>query len=476
VKKTLVWFRGKDLRISDHPALRTALDEGARQPGTVIPCFVLDPFFFAKELPNRMQFLLESLCALRDNLAHLGSKLVIVAGPSHQKIPELAAQFGADQVFAMRWVEPFARTRDARLANLLPIPFRLFEGETLHVPETIRNGSGSPYGVFTPFSKNFFANVAVEKPLPAPSALPACEVPKSVQLTEIPTLKQLGLHRNERLIVGGERNGKARLATFLSERAAGYAEGRDRMGEELTSRLSADLKFGTLSARTVYYAATKIAEEAKVSRVRFLTELVWREFSHMLLWEYPELLREPFRKDFVGFPWRADAASLKAWKEGQTGYPVVDAAARQLLGEGYVHNRARMVSASFFCKHLLLDYKLGEAHYMKYLVDGDWAQNNAGWQWSAGSGCDAQPYFRVFNPMTQGQKFDPKGDYVRRWVPELANLPSRYIHEPWNAPPLELAAAGVALGKNYPLPIVEHAKARQRFLDVAKTHFAKARA
>ncbi|HOD33124.1 MAG TPA: FAD-binding domain-containing protein, partial [Holophaga sp.] len=200
----------------------------------------------------------------------------------------------------------------------------------------------------------------------------------------------------------------------------------------------------------------------------FRNELLWREFAHHLLAEEPRLLSEPFRPAFGAFPWRKDDAAWEAWCEGRTGYPVVDAAARQLLSEGFVHNRARMVAASFLAKHLLLDYRRGEAHYLRWLADGDWACNNLGWQWSAGCGVDAQPWFRVFNPVTQGRKFDPAGDYVRRWVPELESLPDRWIHTPWEAPSAVLAQAGVHLGRTYPVPIVDHSQARARFLDTAK--------
>jgi deoxyribodipyrimidine photo-lyase len=202
----------------------------------------------------------------------------------------------------------------------------------------------------------------------------------------------------------------------------------------------------------------------------YTNELLWREFTHATLWDRPQLLERPFRADFEGFPWREDDEGWQAWVAGKTGYPVVDAAARQLLQEGFVHNRARMIAASFLTKHQLIHYKAGEAHYMKYLTDGDWAQNNAGWQWSAGCGTDAQPYFRVFNPQLQGEKFDPNGDYVRRYVPELAKLPAKYIHHPWDAPAKVLDAAGVKLGETYPEPIVEHGVARDRFLKIAESH------
>jgi deoxyribodipyrimidine photo-lyase len=236
----------------------------------------------------------------------------------------------------------------------------------------------------------------------------------------------------------------------------------DRPG---TSRLSVDLKFGTLSVRSIWRAVA--ATEAGASGRRYLNELLWREFGHHLLWEWPELLTQPFRPAFAGFPWREDAAEWRAWTEGRTGYPVVDAATRQLLAEGFVHNRARMVAASFLTKHLLQDYRQGEAHYLHWLTDGDWALNNAGWQWSAGCGCDAQPWFRIFNPVTQGQKFDPQGEYVRRWVPELAACPTAYIHEPWKAPALLRSTLA------YSEPIVNHALARERFLATAKGYLGR---
>jgi deoxyribodipyrimidine photo-lyase len=246
---------------------------------------------------------------------------------------------------------------------------------------------------------------------------------------------------------------------------ADYGVDRDRMDRPGTSRLSADLKFGTLSVRTVWQAAAT-AGMGESGR-RFLNELLWREFSHHLLWEWPDLLERPFRPGFADFPWRRDEVAWQAWTEGRTGYPVVDAAARQLLAEGFVHNRARMVAASFLTKHLLLDYRQGEAHYMHWLTDGDWAQNNSGWQWSAGCGCDAQPWFRIFNPTFQGLKFDPEGAYVKRWLPELADCPTAFIHEPWNLPKIE------RIRFDYPEPIVEHALARQRFLAVAKGHLGR---
>ncbi|NWJ39867.1 MAG: deoxyribodipyrimidine photo-lyase [Geothrix sp.] len=465
--RSIVWFRGKDLRLAEHAPLT-----GAAAAGEVIPLFVLDPFFFAperaRELPHRMQFLLDSLRALEADLAHLGSRLVVVSGRSGEVLPRLAAQWKVDQVLVHRWVEPFGRERDRRIAETLDrerIAFRLFEGETLLPPGSVRNGQGAMFRVFTPFARAAGARLDLDRALPAPRSLPPLPEGLAIETAPIPTLADLGLPLKPNLQTGGEKAAWARLKAFVSGPIADYGTDRDRMDRPGTSRLSADLKFGTLSARAVWQAAA--AAGAGESGRRFLNELLWREFSHHLLWEWPELLKAPFRADFTGFPWREDEADWRAWSEGRTGYPVVDAAARQLLAEGFVHNRARMVAASFLTKHLLLDYRLGEAHYLKWLTDGDWAQNSAGWQWSAGCGCDAQPWFRIFNPVAQGLKFDPEGAYVKRWVPELGGCPVAFIHEPWKLP------RGQRAHLDYPEPIVDHALARERFLATAKGHLGR---
>jgi deoxyribodipyrimidine photo-lyase len=471
--RTIVWFRGKDLRISDHAPLRDAV-----AAGEVIPLFVLDSYFFAparaRELPHRMQFLLDSLSALEAALAERGSRLFVVAGKSVEVVPRLVREWRADRVVAQRWVEPFARERDRRIREALGAKLELYEGETLMSPGTLRTGAGKPYSVFSQFARVFRETAMIGRPLPPPRTLPP--VPRDIRAraTVIPTCEQLGIERNPALLLGGEQAAKARLKRFLRDAAAAYPEHRDRMDLPGTSRLSADLKFGTISARQVWTAVENALDGTPAAR-SFLNELVWREFTHSTLWDRPELLEKPFRPAFAGFPWQYDEELWRAWVVGKTGYPVVDAAARQLLGEGFVHNRARMVSASFLCKHLLIDYRRGEAHYMKYLTDGDWAQNNAGWQWSAGCGCDAQPYFRIFNPVAQGEKFDPEGNYVRRLVPELAKMPARYIHNPSEAPEAVLRAAGVRLDKSYPRPVVDHRFARERFLAVAAQHLKRDR-
>ncbi len=467
--RTLVWFRGKDLRLADHAPLANAL-----AAGEVVPLFVLDPFFFAREraqqTPHRIQFLLESLTELMTSIERLGSRLLLATGKSHELVPELARRWNVQRVVAQAWAWPIGRERDRRVRQKLSVPLELFDGETLLAPGSLRTAGGTPYSVFTPFSRAFLKTMTVEKPLPAPAALPALppDVLATSPDTPLPSLADLGIAHNSALQRGGESEGQRRLAAFLKNSARQYHERRDRMDQDGTSRLSCDLKFGTVSIREVWARLRRSQDDG---RSTFANELIWREFAHSTLHDRPELLAEPFQAKFERFPWRHDEGGWRAWAEGATGYPVVDASARQLLTEGFVHNRARMISASFLTKHLLVDYKRGEAHYMRFLTDGDEANNNAGWQWSAGCGCDAQPYFRIFNPVTQGQKFDPDGAYVRRWLPQLARLPERFIHQPWQAPAAVLEHAGVRLGVDYPRPIVDHVAARQRFLETASAHF-----
>ena len=471
--RTLVWFRGKDLRVHDH----VPLAEAARS-GDVIPVFVLDPFFFepkhARTLPHRMQFLLESLEELRESIQKLGSELVVTAGRAIDRIPQLAEQLQVERVSAHRWTEPFGRKRDAIVAarlDALGIPFHLHEGELLRPPGLVRTGSGGIFRVFTPFARAHLKAGPPDPPIRAPRQLPP--LPKAARALSdaaIPTLADLGIEHNVHLVPGGERAANRRLTRFLNL-GNDFEKDRNDMASRGTSRLSQDHKFGTLSVRSVWHEATETLTGRNLER--FQLEVLWRSFHLENLHAAPNLLQDPFHPEFKGFPWAEDLPAFERWQRGETGYPLVDAAARQLLHEGYVQNRARMIAASFCTKHLLLPYWWGEAHYMKYLTDGDWAVNNGNWQWSAGCGCDAQPYFRVFNPISQGPKFDAAGDYVRRYVPELAKLGAKYIHAPWTAPPATLAQAGVKLGTTYPLPMVDHAKARTRFLETAKQFFRK---
>jgi deoxyribodipyrimidine photo-lyase len=475
--RTLVWFRGKDLRVTDHAPLADAV-----RAGDVIPLFVLDPYFFAparaRGTPHRIQFLLESLASLASAIRRRGSRLLIVPGASTTVVPRLARHWEVDRVVGYHWVAPVGRARDRVVAERLHVPFDLYDGETLVAPGSLRSGAGSPYVVFTAFARAFSRAALIGAPRRVPRRIPPLPRGVDAGTVDIPSLESLGLVRNPRVQRGGEEAAQRRLRRFL-DGAAGreYHDGRHRLDLEGTSRLSSDLKFGTLSVRTVWTAASRHLRGA--ARQAFLNELVWREFMHSTLFDRPELIDgHAFRPAWQRFPWRytqrgtpraraQETGDWHAWAEGTTGYPIVDAAARQLLAEGFVHNRARMIAASFLTRHLLIDYRRGEAHYMRYLTDGDWANNNGGWQWSAGCGADAQPYHRIFNPVTQGMRWDPSGGYVRRWVKELARLPDEYIHAPWTAPLSVRRDAGVELGRTYPRPIVDHRWARERFLQAA---------
>ena len=473
--RTLVWFRGKDLRLSDHLPLLDAI-----RHGEVVPLFVVDPYFFAPErarkLPNRMQFLVDSLTELAAAIGERGSQLLFVAGPSAHVVPEVAQLFAADRVVAHRWSEPVGIERDRRVSATLAkqgCRLELFEGETMAAPEQVLTGGGTPFAVFTPFARAFAKIVTIDAPRGTPRTLPPLPVvPAAVEkrLVAAPTLESIGITRNARVVEGGERASRARLTRFLKGPGADYEAGRNALGVAGTSRISQDLKFGTLSARGAWHVSQDGLDEHPNALRTFTNELVWREFAYDVMRSKPRVLQHPFRAGWERFPWRQDDAAWNAWITGTTGYPVVDASARQLLEEGFVHNRARMISASFLCKHLLMDYRLGEAHYLELLTDGDWAANNLGWQWSAGCGVDAQPWFRVFHPVTQGEKFDADGAYVRRYLPELAKLPARWLHHPWDAPAAELTRAGVELGRSYPRPIVDHSLARGRFLAAAEGH------
>jgi deoxyribodipyrimidine photo-lyase len=474
--RSLVWFRSQDLRLADHAPLTAAVS--SRE---LLPLYVLDPAE-AADVPSprrahRTQFWLDALHGLDRALRARGSRLVVVRGPADRVLPRLVDELHIDRVLAHRLTAPAARAMDERLRARLGPRLELREGETLVPPGSLRTGAGEPYTVFTAFARAWQVAAAIGAPLPAPRTLPPLP-PLPPALGEgsagLPTLAALGIHPNPSLLAGGEPEAQGRLRRFLRGGLARYASDRDRLDVDGTSRLSADLAVGTLSVRRVWRASER-SGRGGAGAAAFQRELLWREFAYATLWDRPGVLQTPFRPKFAGFPWREDPAGWHAWVDGTTGYPVVDAAARQLRTTGFVPNRARMIAASFLTKHLLLDFRRGEAHYLEQLTDGDLANNDAGWQWSAGTGCDPQPYFRVFSPVLQGERFDPDGTYVRRWVTELARMPARYIHRPWEAPPAVLRQAGVRLGADYPHPIVAHRFVRERFLQLAQRHLGQER-
>ena len=465
----IVWFR-RELRLADHAALRAAAESGA----PVLPLYVHDD-----ETPNAWRpggasrwWLHESLTALDASLDERGGKLVVRRGRTRDVLSALLEETNAGAVHATRSYEPFGTGCERDAAALCEdhgAAFRLHPGRVLFEPEDIVTKDGRPYRVFTPFWK------ACLKSDPPPAPKPVPHVKSFAKADSVP-LGALGLLPSKPDWAGGLREtwrpgetaAQAALTAFIDDRMSAYADRRDDLFGATTSRLSPHLHFGEIGPAQVWHAMSHAVEaskgQARRSAETFLKELGWREFSYHLLHSFPGLPDTPLRPAFAQFPWRGDAAALSAWQRGQTGYPVVDAAMRQLWATGWMPNRARMIVASFLVKHLLLPWQEGEAWFWDTLVDADLANNAASWQWVAGCGADAAPYFRIFNPILQGRKFDPEGEYVRNWVPELARLPVAGIHAPWEVPPLTLASAGVELGRTYPEPIVDHAAARARAL------------
>ncbi|MGF1462421.1 MAG: cryptochrome/photolyase family protein [Maricaulaceae bacterium] len=465
----ILWFRS-DLRLADNPALCAALAQAA----PLVALFILDD---ADRDDRRLGgaarwWLHQSLERLGDAIATRGGRLILRRGSARTIVPELAEQIGAEAVFWNRCYEPFAIDRDAAIKTALKQSGRRaesFNGALLFEPWDIKTNSGGPYRVFTPFWRACRAAGLPQDVVSAPDPLPPC--PEELASD---TLTDWALEPRKPDWAGGlrdtwtpgEAGANARLETFLSERLSGYPKGRDFPGRSATSGLSPHLRFGEISPRRVVAHAQAAAEDAgsETAAEKFLSEIGWREFSYSLLYYNADLPEQNLQKKFDAFPWREDAEDLKAWRRGRTGYPIVDAAMAELWRTGWMHNRARMIVGSFLVKHLLLHWRHGEAWFWDTLVDADLANNAAGWQWIAGCGADAAPYFRVFNPITQGEKFDPEGDYVRRWVPELAKLPKKWIHKPWEADHDTLARAGVVLGRDYPSPVIAHKEGRDRAL------------
>jgi deoxyribodipyrimidine photo-lyase len=474
----IVWFRD-DLRLSDHPALHAASKTGA----PVICLYVLDEHSPALKSPEARPlggaarwWLAQSLRALQASLAGLDAALVLRKGPAAQVIANLARDIDAGTVF---WNEIAQAPHLAVAAQVkkeldeLGVSSQTFPGDLLAAPTSIRNKENRGLRVFTPFWRRVQSSGDQPKPLPAPKKLNgvsgiAIDRLESWKLEPTKPDWAGGLRENW---TPGEASARAQLKSFLRRGVTTYTGDRDRPDRDGTSRLSPHLRFGEISPRQVWHAAHFVAAEhpnLSSGIEKFLSELGWREFCRHLLFDVPDLAMRNLQPSFDAFPWKHDDKALRAWQRGRTGYPIVDAGMRELWHTGVMHNRVRMVVASFLVKHLLIDWRHGEQWFWDTLVDADAASNPANWQWVAGSGADAAPYFRVFNPILQGEKFDPDGVYVRRWVPELKALPDNLIHQPWTATPLELASAGVELGKNYPEPIVDHKLGRERALAAYK--------
>ena len=471
---TIVWFR-QDLRLQDNPALLAAVQRGA-----VLPVFIHDEVGEGKWPMGGASrwWLHHSLAALDEALRERGSRLVFARGESGAVLRELIKQSVADAVYWNRRYEPAVIARDAAIKTELAgtgVEVRSFAASVLFEPHTVQNKSGGPFQVFTPFWKHCLTLEVAE-----PVKLPAGKIELgssavidrrySLELGALELLPTIPWDAGFRAAwEPGEAGAAKRLKKFVGGAMARYADECNLPDRDGTSALSPHLHFGDISPRQIWSAVRALSRESGVFPVNrgaqvFLSEVGWREFAYHLLFHFPHTPEAPLREDFARFPWRSNAAQLKAWQRGRTGYPIVDAGMRQLWATGWMHNRVRMIVASFLVKHLRLSWQDGAAWFWDTLVDADLAANTLGWQWTAGCGADAAPYFRIFNPILQGVKFDPNGDYVRRWVPELARVPAEFIHAPWEAPPLELSAAGVVRGRDYPPPLVNHGEARDAAL------------
>lgn len=463
MKKAVFWFR-RDLRLSDN----VGLHEAGRAANSVVPVFVFDTKILSRDDVGGacVAFMLECLDSLARNLEAVGSRLIFRHGDPLIEIPKLVREVGADAVFWNRDYEPGAVARDRAMeakGRELGFATRHFKDSVFHESGEVRTGGGTPYVVFTPYSRAWRAQ-------PKEAARPAFKVASpgigGVRSWPFPSLGKLGFASRAETPRGGEKVAREVLRKFVAGGLGRYGDRRDFPAVGGTSGLSPHLRFGTISGRTVYWAAERARSGAPPGIRKhidtFVGELIWREFYFQILAEFPHVACGAFRREYDGLEWENDARLFAAWREGRTGYPIVDAAMRQLNQTGWMHNRLRMIVAMFLTKDLLCDWRWGERYFMQRLCDGDMSANNGGWQWSAGSGTDAAPYFRIFAPVSQSQKFDPDGEFIRRFVPELAGLSPEEIHAPWQTVPLRLKSLG------YPEPVVDHKARRLRALKMYK--------
>lgn len=462
---TIVWFR-QDMRLADNPAL-----SAAAAAGRVIPVYIRDDAAagdWSMGAASRW-WLHGSLASLARDLSVRGASLVLRTGRAGDVLLRLIEETGADAVYWNRCYEPAAIARDRAIKADLEqrgISIKSYNGSLLFEPWTIETKAGGPYRVFSQFWRACCGLPEPSRPEPPPVQLRALDdriASEALDAWDLLPIKPdwaAGLRANW---APGEGAARKRLGGFVDRSVSAYRSERDRPDRTGTSRLSPHLHFGEVSPRTVWHAA-RSAGGTSAGVESFLSELGWREFSYHLLYHFPGLPSENLRGEFSRFRWSEDSAALRSWTGGKTGFPIVDAGMRELWQTGWMHNRVRMIAASFLVKDLLQPWQAGARWFWDTLVDADLASNSASWQWVAGCGADAAPYFRIFNPVLQGERFDPEGAYVRRFVPELAALPARYIHRPWEAPADLLQSAGVHLGVTYPTPIVDHGEARRRAL------------
>ncbi|WP_028454950.1 cryptochrome/photolyase family protein [Chitinilyticum litopenaei] len=462
----LVWLR-RDLRLHDHAALYHALKSG--QP--VIPVFVFDTDILAG-LPKddrRVEFIWESLKQLKAELLKHGGDLVVRHGRACELIPQLAAEFGASAVYTNHDYEPSAIYRDQCVTKALAekgLQLHTFKDQVVFERAEVLTKTGGMYSVFTPYKRAWLAQLNDFYLRPYPVARYLQQLAR-LPAQYFPSLKELGFARSNLAGLNmpvGLKGGEQLFADFC-QRIDRYHEARDFPAVKGPSYLSVHLRFGTVSVREL---AAYAYRHGGAGAETWLSELIWREFYMQILWHRPEVVGHAFKPEYDALPFPNREDWFAAWCEGRTGFPIVDAAMRQLNQTGYMHNRLRMIVASFLVKDLLIDWRWGERYFAEKLIDFDLAANNGGWQWAASTGCDAQPYFRIFNPVSQSEKFDGEGKFIKRYCPELAMLPAKVIHAPWLAKPLELQAAGITLGVDYPLPIVDHAVQREAALALFK--------
>ena len=471
-RPSIIGFR-EELRLADNRALAAAMQSGA----PILAIYILDEESEGiRPLGGASRWWLHhSLEALTAGLDKLGLKLAIYRGAAADILPKVAEGSDAAAVFWSRRYGAAERAVDEHLKSALGdagIEARSFNDRLLAEPWEVKTGSGGAFQVFTPFWRALRAKGSPPAPLRAPKTLQCAKAPAKPKRLRPEDLDLLPMKPDwaaglRETWTPGEAGARARLAAFVGQSLSGYARHRDRPDMAATSHLSPHLRFGEISPRQIWHAAEQAAEERTAPRSdveKFLSEIGWREFSYHLLFHHPKLATHNFNAHFDGFAWRTDRGGLKAWRAGRTGVPMVDAGMRELWRTGIMHNRVRMLVASFLTKHLLIDWRKGEAWFWDTLVDADPANNPASWQWVAGSGADAAPYFRVFNPVLQGETFDPSGDYVRRWVPEIAKLPDKFIHQPWAAPADVLKSADIELGRDYPRPVIDLGEGRTRAL------------
>lgn len=462
--RAIVWLRN-DLRLSDNPALTAALKAG----GPVTALYIHETDKQLRPIGGAARWWLhQSLTNVAGTLAEIGVPLRVEAGKAEAVLRDVISKTEAEAVHWNRRYGPSERQLDAGIKQALRadgVAVTSHPGNVLAEPWTIETGQNKPYSVFTPFWKTLRER-DIARPLAAPQGDPIAKPEVDAGYRQPAWAGKFGPHWSM-----GEAAAQARLAEFLEDCVADYAEGRDFPARDVTSRLSPHLRFGEISPRQIWHAARAFAhvhEEQSAQVEKFLSELAWRDFSYHQLYHRDDIARVPMQAKYADLPWRDAPDQLAAWQQGQTGLPIVDAGLRELWATGYMHNRVRMLVASLLTKNLLIDWRLGEDWFWDCLVDADEASNPASWQWVAGCGLDAAPYFRIFNPVVQGERFDPHGLYVRQWVPELGKLDDKWIHKPSEAPRDVLKAAGIVIGKTYPAPIVDLKSSRQRALDAVK--------